>query len=150
MGITFESLRLKCRDRMSQIVEQPYCEVQLEDSQSNVSTTLSSSSASALTQIDLELHREELQIEAKKAQVQMQPQMLAKQTEFELRDGKLRLKQRRQGILARNSFRQGSRISYKSRLSRRNSYSMQARDSIWAPFLDVAGRWTIRLYSLEL
>ena len=96
VGITFERLRLKCRDMMSHVVEQPYCEVQPEDSLFNVGTTPSRSSASALTQIDLELHREELQIETKKAQVQMQAQMQAKQAEFELRDAKLRSKQRRQ------------------------------------------------------
>ena len=66
VGLTFESLKLKCRDKMNQIIEQPHSEVQPEDSVSNVGTALSRSSASALTQIDLELQREELQIEAKK------------------------------------------------------------------------------------
>ena len=69
------------------------------------------SSARALTQIDLELQRDELQIEANKAQVQMQ-------AEF-----KLRAEQRRQEILTWNSSRKGSRISYKSRLSSRKFYS---------------------------
>ena len=80
VGLTFESLKLKCRDKMNQILEQPHSEVQPEDSVSNVGTALSRSSANALIQIDLELKREELQIEAKKAQMQ------AKQAEFELRD----------------------------------------------------------------
>ena len=106
---------------------------------------LSRCSASALIQIDLELQREKLQIEAEKAQAQMQAQMQAKQTEFELRDVKLRAEQRKQEILARNSFRQGSRISYKCRLSRRKSYSMQARDPMWPPLLHVARRCTIKL-----
>ena len=88
---------------------------------SNVGTAHSRSSAGALTQIDLELQREELQIEAKKAQAQMQVQQM--QAEFELRDAKLRAEQRRQEILARSNFREGSRISYKSRLSSRKSYS---------------------------
>ena len=83
MGIIFESLRLKCRDRMNQIIEQPHSEVQPEDSVFNVGTALSRSSASALTQIDLELQREQLQIEAEKAHIQAQIQ--AKQAEFELR-----------------------------------------------------------------
>ena len=90
VGLTFESLRLKYRNKMNQIIEQPHSEVQLEDSVSNVGTALSRSSASALTQIDLELQREELQIEAKKTQAQMpaqmQAQMQAKQAKFELRD----------------------------------------------------------------
>ena len=51
MGITFENLRLKRRDKMNQIVEQPHSEVQTEDSMTNVGTALSRSSASALTQI---------------------------------------------------------------------------------------------------
>ena len=132
MGLTFESLKLRCRDKMNQIIEQPHSEVQPEDSVSNVGTAISRSSASALTQIDLELQREELQIEAKKAQAQMQAQMQAqqmqaqmqaKQAEFELRYAKLRAEQRRQEILARSNFREGSRISYKSRLSSRKSYS---------------------------
>ena len=121
VGITFESSRLKCRDGMSQIVEQAHSEVQPEDSVSNEGTALSRSSASALTQIDLELQREELRIEAKKAQIQAQ--MQAKQAEFKLRDAKLRAEQRKQEILAKSSFREGSRISYKSRLSSRKSYS---------------------------
>ena len=84
VGLTFESLKLKCGDKMNQILEQPHSEVQPEDSVSKVGTALSRSSANALIQIDLELQREELQIEAKKAQMQ------AKQAEFELRDAKLR------------------------------------------------------------
>ena len=86
VGTTFESLRLKCRDRINQIIEQPHFEVQPENSVSNVGTALSRSCASALIQIDLELQREELQIEAKKAQAQMQAQMQAKQAEFKLGD----------------------------------------------------------------
>ena len=66
VGLLFESLRLKCRDRMNQMINQPYPVVQPEDSASNVGTALSRSSAIALTQIDLELQREELQIEAQK------------------------------------------------------------------------------------
>ena len=119
LGITFESLWLKCRDKMNQIIQQPHCRVHLEDSVSNVGTALSRSSASVLTQIDLELQREELQIEAKKAQAQMQAQMQAlqmqaKQAEFELRDAKIRTEQRRHEILARSSFKESSRITYKS------------------------------------
>ena len=68
VGITFENLRVKCRDSINQIVEQSHSEVQPEDSLSNVGTALSESSASALSQIDLELQREELQIESQKAQ----------------------------------------------------------------------------------
>ena len=119
VGLTFESLKLKCQDKINQILEQPDSEVQPEDSVSNVGTALSRSSANALIQIDLELQREELQIEAKKAQMQAQ-QM---QAEFELRDAKLRAEQRRQEILATSSFREGSRISHKSRLSSRKFYS---------------------------
>ena len=120
VGLTFESLKLKCRDKMNQILEQPHSEVQPENSMSNVGTALSRSSANALIQIDLELQREELQIEAKKSQAQMQAQM---QAEFEPRDAKLRAEQCRQEILATSSFREGSRISHKSRLSSRKSYS---------------------------
>ena len=125
VGLTFESLKLKCRDKMNQILEQPHSEVQPEDSVSNVGTALSRSSANALTQIDLELQREELQVEAKKAQAQMQAQMQAQQmqAEFELRNAKLRAEQRRQEILATSNFREGSRISHKSRLSSRKFYS---------------------------
>ena len=127
VGLTFESLKLKCRDKMNQILEQPHSEMQPEDSLSNVGTALSRSSANALIQIDLELQREELQIEAKKAQARMQAQMQvqiqAKQAEFELRDAKLRAEQRRQEILATSSFREGSRISHKSKLSSWKSYS---------------------------
>ena len=119
VGLTFESLRLKCRDKINHIIEQPHSQVQPEDSVSNVGTALSTSSASALTKIDLELQREELQIEAKKAQAKMQ----AKQAEYELRDAKLRAEQSRQEILARSSFREGSRINYKGRFSGRKSYS---------------------------
>ena len=77
-----------------------------------------------MTQVDLELQREKLQIEAKKAQAQMQAQMQAQQmqVEFELRDAKPRAEQRRQEILATSRFREGSRISYKSRLSSWKSY----------------------------
>ena len=53
-------------------------------------------------------------------QAQMQAQM---QAEFELRDAKLKAKQRRQEILARSCFREGSQISYKSRLFSKKSYS---------------------------
>ena len=56
-------------------------------------------------------------------QAQIQAQMQAKQVEFQLRDAKLRMEQRRQEILARSSFRKGSQISYKSRLSSRKFYS---------------------------
>ena len=111
VGITFESLRLKCRDKMNQIIEQPHCKVQPEDSVSDVDTALSRSSASVLTQIELELQREELQIEAKKAQAL---QMQAKQAEFELRDAKIRTEQHRREILSRSSFRESSWISCKS------------------------------------
>ena len=55
VGLTFESLRLKCRDKINQIIEQPHSEVQPEDSVSNVGTALCRSAASALTQIDLKL-----------------------------------------------------------------------------------------------
>ena len=101
---------------MNQILEQPHSEVQPEDSVSNVGKALSRSSVNALIQIDLELQREELQIEAKKTQAQMQ-------AEFELRDAKLRAEQRRQEILVMSNFREGSRISYKSRFSSRKFYS---------------------------
>ena len=75
---------------------------------SNIGTALSST----LIQIDLKLHREGFKIEAKKTQMQ------AKEAKFELK-----AEQRRQEILARSSFGEGSRISYKSRLSSRKSYS---------------------------
>ena len=55
VGLTFKSLKLKCRDKMNQILEQPHSEVQPEDSVSNVGTALSRSSANALIQINLEL-----------------------------------------------------------------------------------------------
>ena len=67
MELTFENFKLKCRDMMNQMVEQPHSKVKPEDRLSNVGTALSRSSASALTQIDSEIQREELQIEAKKA-----------------------------------------------------------------------------------
>ena len=41
VGLTFESIKLKCRDRTNQIVEQPHLEVQPGDSVSNVDTALS-------------------------------------------------------------------------------------------------------------
>ena len=123
VGITFENLRLKCRDRMNRVIEQPNSEAQPEDSVSNVGTALSRSSASALTQIDLELQQAELQIEAKNPLAQMQAKMQAKQAEFELRNAILRAKHRRQDILARSSFREGSWISCESRLSSRKFYS---------------------------
>ena len=59
-------------------------------------------------------------------QVQMHVQL--KQAEFELRYAKLRAEQRRQEILARSSFREGSQISYKSRLFSRKSYSGSGPD----------------------
>ena len=49
--------------------------------------------------------------------------MQAKQAKFILRDAKLKAEQRKQEILAGSSFRGGSWISYKSRLSSRKSYS---------------------------
>ena len=55
LGLIFESLRLKCRDKMNQIIQQPHFEVQPEDSVSNVGTALFRSSAGALALIDLEL-----------------------------------------------------------------------------------------------
>ena len=54
--------------------------------------------------------------------------MQAKQAKFELRDVSLRAEQRRQEILAGSSFREGSRISYKSKLSSRKSYSCAGPD----------------------
>ena len=78
------------------------CRCAVRNSVSNVGTALSRSSASVLTQIDLELQREELQIEVKKAQIQAQ--MQAKQAKFKPRNAKLRAEQRRQEILARSSF----------------------------------------------
>ena len=66
VGIVFKSRRLKCQNRMNQMVEQPHSKAQPEDSVSNAGTVLSKSSACALTQVDLELQREQLQIEAKK------------------------------------------------------------------------------------
>ena len=51
VGFTYKSLRLKCQDRMNQMVEQLYFEVQPEDRESNVGTALSRSFASALTKL---------------------------------------------------------------------------------------------------
>ena len=48
------------------MVEYPHSEAQPEDSGSNVGTVLSRIAASALTQIDLKLQWEKLQIEAEK------------------------------------------------------------------------------------
>ena len=141
MVLTFESLKLKCRDKINQILEQSHSEVQPEDSVSNVGTALSRSSANALIQIDLELQREELHIEAKKAQ--MQAQMQAKQTEFELRDAKLRAEQRRQEIWLRAVLERAPGSATK--VDFRVGSPTQARDPMWPPFLDVARRWTIRL-----
>ena len=41
VGLTFESFKLKCRDKMNQILEQPHSELQPEESLSNVGTSLS-------------------------------------------------------------------------------------------------------------
>ena len=60
VAITFERLKLKRRDRMNKMVEQPHSEVQPEDSVSNVDTVLSRSSAGALTEIGLKLQLEKL------------------------------------------------------------------------------------------
>ena len=84
VGLTFESLRLKFRDRINQMVEQLHSEVQPKNSVSNVHTVLSRSSASDLILIDLKLQREDLQIEAKTAEAQNQAQL--KQAKFELKD----------------------------------------------------------------
>ena len=131
--------RLKCRDKINQKIEQPHSEVQPEDSVSNVGTALCRSSASALTQIDLELQREELQIEAKKAQAQMQ----AKQAEFELRDAKLSAEQRSKkfclGAVLERAPGSATKVDFPA------GSPTQARDPMWPPFLDVARRWTIRL-----
>ena len=56
----------------------------------------------------------------------MQAQQI--QAEFELRDAKPSAEQHRQEILTRSSFREGSRISYKSRLSSWKSYSGTRQD----------------------
>ena len=65
-GLTFESLRLKCWDKLNQVVEQYHHEVQPEDSAYKVGTALSRISASTFIQIDFEL-----QVEAKKVQAQL-------------------------------------------------------------------------------
>ena len=93
MGATvrsaFENLQLLYKDKINQMAEQPDTEVQPHDSVSNVSTALSESSSIALFQVDLELQREKLQIDAK---------YQASRREIELRDTKLMAEQRRKKL----------------------------------------------------
>ena len=93
----------------------------------------------------------EVQIKAEmQAQMQalLQAQMQAKQADFELKNAKLKAEQRRQGILARSSFREGSQMSDKIGFPAESP--AKARDPIWLPFFDVARRWTIKSHPFKL
>ena len=114
----FENLQLEYKDKISQMAEQPDTKVLSQDSVSNVSTALFESSSRALFQVDLELQREELQIDAKYQATQDKIRLQAEQRrrEIELRDAKLRAEQRRQKVLSSRSSREGSLVSRKSRV----------------------------------
>ena len=67
----FESLQQKCWERTDQMEVKPNPQMQPKDSISNVSTAFSGRVVSFLNRVDLELQREELQIQAKKGTTQI-------------------------------------------------------------------------------